>query len=205
MSIEENLKSIADSLKELTEIGRLNLALAAARNAEKTLPSTSPSGPSEPARTEPSASPPVTADSTPAAARKPGRPKKAAPAPEPVTEPAAAAPEVVPEPVVEPAKEPVVVEERPPAPVVDELDDFLDAPKAEVTYPDPTPENVRKALIEFAARNGGSEPNQGGRAAARALMKRVTGCEVMPQLETLVKQKGSTEPYALVIKAAMEG
>lgn len=205
MSIEENLKSIADSLKELTQIGRLNLALMAAQNSEgKTSPSTPPSsGASEPAQTEPSPSPAVTSDSASAPKRK-GRPPKAAPASSPPVEPEpVATPEPEPAAVATPAVEPptVVVETRPePEPV----DDFLDDDKL-VQFPEPTSENVRKALIDYAARNGGSEPNQGGRAKARALMKQVTGCEVMPQLDALVKAKGSTEPYAAVIKAAMEG
>lgn len=100
---------------------------------------------------------------------------------------------------------PAVVVETRPEPEPEPVDDFLDDPKPEQTYPEPTSENVRKALIDYAARHGGSEPNQGGRAKARALMKSVTGCEVMPQLEALVKSKGSTEPYADVIRAAMEG
>lgn len=199
MSIEENLKSIADSLKELTQIGRLNLALAAAHNSEaKTSPSTPPSSASEPVQTEPSPSPAPT--ESVASTRKPGRPKKQA-ASSPPVEPE---PVVAPEPVPEPA--PAVVVETRPEP--DPVDDFLDEPKEEnleTVYPEPTSENVRKALIDYAARHGGSEPNQGGRAKARALMKSVTGCEVMPQLEALVKSKGSTEPYADVIRAAMEG
>lgn len=204
MSIEENLKSIADSLKELTQVGRLNLALKAAQNSEaKTSPSTLPSsGASEPAQTEPSPSPAPT-ESVVSPPKRKGRPPKAAPASSPPAEPEpVATPEPEPTAVAAPEPAPAVVVETRPEP--DPVDDFLDDDKP-VQFPEPTSENVRKALIDYAARNGGSEPNQGGRAKARALMKQVTGCEVMPQLEALVKQKGSTEPYADVIRAAMEG
>ncbi len=210
MSIEENLKSIADSLKELTEIGRLNLALAAARNSEaKTSPSTPPTtGPSEPAQTEPGPSPPATSE--PVAPKRKGRPPKAAtppvePTPEPAPEPAAVATPAVeaPTPVVE-APAPVVVETRP-APEPELVDDFLDDPKPEPTYPDPTPENVRAAYIAYAGRNGGSDPHSGGRAKARDLLLKATGFQIMAQLEAHVKATNDTSLYVKAIKAAVDG
>lgn len=121
--------------------------------------------------------------------------------------PLAKLPDVIPpgpvEAVIELEKpsEPVaIVEQR------DPVDDFLDSePTPANTYPEPTTENVRKALIEYAERHGGASPGAGGRAAARALMKQVTGCEVMPQLDKLVADTGDTGHYAKVIKAAMDG
>ena len=105
------------------------------------------------------------------------------------------------EPPATPASEPVaVVESR------DPVDDFLDSePTVVPAYPEPTSENVRKALIEYAERHGGASPGAGGRAAARALMKQVTGCEVMPQLDKLVADTKDSGHYAKVIKAAMDG
>lgn len=202
MSIEENLKSIADSLKELTEIGRLNLALAAARNSEaKTSPSTPPIGPSEPAQTESSPSPPATSE--PVTPKRKGRPPKAvtpavSPPVEPTPEPAAVA-----TPAVE-APTPVVVETRP-EPEPELVDDFLDDPKPEPTYPDPTAENVRAAYIAYAGRNGGSDPHSGGRAKARDLLLKTTGFQIMAQLEAHVKATNDTSLYAKAIKAAVEG
>lgn len=215
MSIEENLASIAKSLQELVEQGRLNLALKAAQNAEKTAPSTLPvgstGGPSEPVLTE-SAPPPSLTPDTSAPAEKPknkgGRPRKSAiPAEAEKPVPLAKLPDVIPpgpvETVIEPEKlaEPVaVVESR------DPVDDFLDSePTVVPAYPEPTSENVRKALIEYAERHGGATPGAGGRAAARALMKQVTGCEVMPQLDKLVADTKDSGHYAKVIKAAMDG
>lgn len=215
MSIEENLASIAKSLQELVEQGRLNLALKAAQNAEKTAPSTLPvgstGGPSEPVLTE-SAPPPSPTPDTSAPAEKPknkgGRPRKSAiPAEAEKPVPLAKLPDVIPpgpvETVIEPEKlaEPVaVVESR------DPVDDFLDSePTVVPAYPEPTSENVRKALIEYAERHGGASPGAGGRAAARALMKQVTGCEVMPQLDKLVADTKDSGHYAKVIKAAMDG
>lgn len=215
MSIEENLASIAKSLQELVEQGRLNLALKAAQNAEKTAPSTLPvgstGGPSEAVLTE-SAPPPSPTPDTSAPAEKPknkgGRPRKSAiPAEAEKPVPLAKLPDVIPpgpvEAVIEPEKpsEPVaIVEQR------DPVDDFLDSdPTPAKVYPEPTTENVRKALIEYAERHGGASPGAGGRAAARALMKTVTGCEVMPQLDKLVADTGDTGHYAKVIKAAMDG
>ena len=215
MSIEENLASIAKSLQELVEQGRLNLALKAAQNAEKTAPSTLPvgstGGPSEPVLTE-SAPPPSLTPDTSAPAEKPknkgGRPRKSAiPAEAEKPVPLAKLPDVIPpgpvETVIEPEKpaEPVaVVESR------DPVDDFLDSePTVVPAYPEPTSENVRKALIEYAERHGGASPGAGGRAAARALMKQLTGCEVMPQLDKLVADTKDSGHYAKVIKAAMDG
>lgn len=203
MSIEENLKSIADSLKELTEIGRLNLALAAARNSEaKTSPSTPPTtGPSEPAQTEASPSPPATSE--PVAPKRKGRPPKAATPPvEPTPEPVVVA---TPAPVVE-APAPVVVETRP-APEPELVDDFLDDPKPEPepTYPDPTAENVRAAYIAYAGRNGGSDPHAGGRQKARDLLLNTTGFQIMAQLEAHVKATNDTSLYVKAIKAAVDG
>ncbi len=215
MSIEENLASIAKSLQELVEQGRLNLALKAAQNAEKTAPSTLPvgstGGPSEAVLTE-SAPPPSPTPDTSAPAEKPknkgGRPRKSAiPAEAEKPVPLAKLPDVIPpgpvEAVIEPEKpsEPVaIVEQR------DPVDDFLDSdPTPAKVYPEPTTENVRKALIEYAERHGGASPGAGGRAAARALMKTVTGCEVIPQLDKLVADTGDTGHYAKVIKAAMDG
>ena len=215
MSIEENLASIAKSLQELVEQGRLNLALKAAQNAEKTAPSTLPvgstGGPSEAVLTE-SAPPPSPTPDTSAPAEKPknkgGRPRKSAiPAEAEKPVPLAKLPDVIPpgpvETVIEPEKlaEPVaVVESR------DPVDDFLDSePTVVPAYPEPTSENVRKALIEYAERHGGASPGAGGRAAARALMKQVTGCEVMPQLDKLVADTKDSGHYAKVIKAAMDG
>lgn len=222
MSIEENLASIAKSLQELVEQGRLGLALKAAQNAEKTslsMPQPLPQiGPSEPALTE-SAPPPsptpttsVPAPESSPPAEKPknkgGRPRKSAiPAEAEKPVPLAKLPDVIPpgpvEAVIEPEKpsEPVaIVEQR------DPVDDFLDSdPTPAKVYPEPTTENVRKALIEYAERHGGASPGAGGRAAARALMKTVTGCEVMPQLDKLVADTGDTGHYAKVIKAAMDG
>lgn len=215
MSIEENLASIAKSLQELVEQGRLNLALKAAQNAEKTAPSTLPvgstGGPSEAVLTE-SAPPPSPTPDTSAPAEKPknkgGRPRKSAiPAEAEKPVPLAKLPDVIPpgpvEAVIEPEKpsEPVaIVEQR------DPVDDFLDSdPTPAKVYPEPTSENVRKALIEYAERHGGASPGAGGRAAARALMKTVTGCEVMPQLDKLVADTKDSGHYAKVIKAAMDG
>lgn len=215
MSIEENLASIAKSLQELVEQGRLNLALKAAQNAEKTAPSTLPvgstGGPSEAVLTE-SAPPPSPTPDTSAPAEKPknkgGRPRKSAiPAEAEKPVPLAKLPDVIPpgpvEAVIEPEKpsEPVaIVEQR------DPVDDFLDSdPTPAKVYPEPTTENVRKALIEYAERHGGASPGAGGRAAARALMKTVTGCEVMPQLDKLVADTKDSGHYAKVIKAAMDG
>lgn len=215
MSIEENLASIAKSLQELVEQGRLNLALKAAQNAEKTAPSTLPvgstGGPSEAVLTE-SAPPPSPTPDTSAPAEKPknkgGRPRKSAiPAEAEKPVPLAKLPDVIPpgpvEAVIEPEKpsEPVaIVEQR------DPVDDFLDSdPTPAKVYPEPTTENVRKALIEYAERHGGASPGAGGRAAARALMKQVTGCEVMPQLDKLVADTKDSGHYAKVIKAAMDG
>lgn len=215
MSIEENLASIAKSLQELVEQGRLNLALKAAQNAEKTAPSTLPvgstGGPSEAVLTE-SAPPPSPTPDTSAPAEKPknkgGRPRKSAiPAEAEKPVPLAKLPDVIPpgpvETVIEPEKpaEPVaVVESR------DPVDDFLDSePTVVPAYPEPTSENVRKALIEYAERHGGAFVGARGRAAARALMKQVTGCEVMPQLDKLVADTKDSGHYAKVIKAAMDG
>lgn len=220
MSIEANLESIAKSLQELVEQGRLNLALKAAQNQEKTSFTTSQSGPNELVQTVGVSSPALTVASTTSApppessppAEKPknkgGRPRKSAiPAEAEKPVPLAKLPDVIPpgpvEAVIEPEKpaEPVaIVEQR------DPVDDFLDSePTPAKTYPEPTTENVRKALIEYAERHGGASPGAGGRAAARALMKTVTGCEVMPQLDKLVADTGDTGHYAKVIKAAMDG
>ncbi len=219
MSIEENLASIAKSLQELVEQGRLNLALKAAQNAEKTAPSTLPvgstGGPSEAVLTE-SAPPPSPTPDTSAPAEKPknkgGRPRKSAiPAEAEKPVPLAKLPDVIPPGPIEPEPQPSVpppVEVEKPQLVEqrDPVDDFLDSePTVVPAYPEPTSENVRKALIEYAERHGGASPGAGGRAAARALMKQVTGCEVMPQLDKLVADTKDSGHYAKVIKAAMDG
>ena len=96
----------------------------------------------------------------------------------------------------------VTVESRPEPEVVD---DFLDDPKPEQTYPDPTAENVRAAYIAYAARNGGADPHSGGRQKARDLLLKTTGFQIMAQLEAHVKATNDTSLYAKAIKAAMEG
>lgn len=224
MSIEENLASIAKSLQELVEQGRLNLALKAAQNAEKTslsMPQPLPQiGPSEPALTE-SAPPPsptpttsVPAPESSPPAEKPknkgGRPRKDKPVLSRDNTPLSQLPDIIP---VEPEPQPSVPPPAEPTPVTpqlveqrDPVDDFLDSePAPEKTYPEPTTENVRAALISYAERHGGASPGAGGRANARALMKQVTGCEVMPQLDAKVKETGDVSWYAKIIKAALDG
>jgi hypothetical protein len=125
--------------------------------------------------------------------------------------PLAKLPDVIPPGPIEPEPQPSVpppVEVEKPQLVEqrDPVDDFLDSePTVVPAYPEPTSENVRKALIEYAERHGGASPGAGGRAAARALMKQVTGCEVMPHLDKLVADTKDSGHYAKVIKAAMDG
>jgi len=221
MSIETNLESIAKSLQELVEQGRLNLALKAAQNAEKTSFTTSPSGPSESAQTAnaPTLAPTAVSASAPDPASSPpaekpknkgGRPRKDKPVLSRDNPTLNQMPDIIP---VGPEPQPSVPPPAEPTPVTpqlveqrDPVDDFLDSePAPEKTYPEPTTENVRAALISYAERHGGASPGAGGRANARALMKQVTGCEVMPQLDAKVKETGDVSWYAKIIKAALDG
>lgn len=229
MSIETNLESIAKSLQELVEQGRLNLALKAAQNTERTAASTPPVGTptigltvgkSESGLTA-NAPPPSLTPATPAPdpassppAEKPknkgGRPRKDKPVLSRDNPTLNQMPDIIP---VGPEPQPSVPPPAEPTPVTpqlveqrDPVDDFLDSePAPEKTYPEPTTENVRAALISYAERHGGASPGAGGRANARALMKQVTGCEVMPQLDAKVKETGDVSWYAKIIKAALDG